>query len=88
MLVAGIDIGSITTEALLFDKEKGIVGYDILQTGADSKKTAEMALDKVLAYPGKNISDVSYIVSTGCGRKRASFAKQAITEITDRKSVV
>ncbi|MBP6940427.1 MAG: 2-hydroxyglutaryl-CoA dehydratase [Syntrophorhabdaceae bacterium] len=82
MLVAGIDIGSITTEALLFDKEKGIVGYDILQTGADSKKTAEMALDKVLAYPGKNISDVSYIVATGCGRKRASFAKQAITEIT------
>ena len=49
MLVAGIDIGSITTEALLFDKDKGIVGYTIMQTGADSKKTAEMALEKVLA---------------------------------------
>jgi predicted CoA-substrate-specific enzyme activase len=82
MLVAGIDIGSITTEALLFDKEKGIVGYTIMQTGADSKKTAEMALEKVLAYPGKNVSDISYTISTGCGRKRASFAKEAITEIT------
>ena len=82
MLVAGIDIGSITTEALLFDKDKGIVGYTILQTGADSKKTAEIALEKVLSYPGKSISDVSYAISTGCGRKRAAFAKEAVTEIT------
>jgi predicted CoA-substrate-specific enzyme activase len=82
MLVAGIDIGSITTEALLFDKDKGIVGYTIMQTGADSKKTAEMALKEVLAYPGKSVSDISYIVSTGCGRKRASFASESVTEIT------
>jgi predicted CoA-substrate-specific enzyme activase len=82
MLVAGIDIGSITTEALLFDKDKGIVGYTILQTGADSRKTAEIALEKVLSYPGKSASDISYTISTGCGRKRATFAKEAITEIT------
>jgi predicted CoA-substrate-specific enzyme activase len=82
MLVAGIDIGSITTEALLFDNEKGIVGYTILQTGADSRKTAEIALEKVLSYPGKSASDISYTISTGCGRKRATFAKEAITEIT------
>ncbi|HOV90926.1 MAG TPA: acyl-CoA dehydratase activase [Syntrophorhabdaceae bacterium] len=82
MLVAGIDIGSITTEALLFDKDKGIVGYTILQTGADSKKTAEMALEKVLAFPSKKPADVSYTIATGCGRKRADFAQQAITEIT------
>lgn len=82
MLVAGIDIGSITTEALLFDKDKGILGYTIMQTGANSKKTAEIALEKVLAYPGKAVSDVSYVVSTGCGRKRAAFAQSAVTEIT------
>jgi len=82
VLVAGIDIGSITTEALLFDKEKGIVGYNILETGADSRKAAESALERVLADPGKSMSDLSYIVSTGCGRKRASMAQQAVTEIT------
>jgi predicted CoA-substrate-specific enzyme activase len=82
MLVAGVDIGSITTEALLFDKEKGIVGYDILETGADSRKAAETALARVLAGPGKGMSDISYIVATGCGRKRAIFAQQAVTEIT------
>jgi predicted CoA-substrate-specific enzyme activase len=82
MLVAGIDIGSITTEALLFDKDKGILGYTILETGADSRKTAERAFEKVLASPQKAVSDVDYIIATGCGRKRASFAKQAVTEIT------
>ena len=82
MLVAGLDIGSITTEALLFDKEKGLLGYAILPTGADSRKTAETALDKVLMAPSKARSDISYVIATGCGRKRAEFAKEAITEIT------
>jgi len=82
MIVAGVDIGSITTEALLLDKEKGILGYTILQTGADSRKTAEEALDKVLASSTKQRDDVSYTIATGCGRKRAAFAKEAVTEIT------
>jgi predicted CoA-substrate-specific enzyme activase len=82
MLVAGIDIGSITTEALLFDKDKGILGYAILQTGADSKRTAEAALEEVLAGPAITASNVSSIVATGCGRKRAVFAQQTVTEIT------
>lgn len=82
MLVAGVDIGSITAEALLYDTDKGVVGYTIMQTGADSRKTAEMALEQVLSYPGKSLSDVSYIISTGCGRKRVAFAKESITEIT------
>ncbi len=82
MIVAGIDVGSITTEALVFDKDKGVVSYTILQTGADSKKSAEMALEKALAYPAKKASDLSYVVATGCGRKRVSVANSAITEIT------
>ena len=82
MLVAGIDIGSITTEALLFDKDKGVLGYTILQTGADSRKSAELALEKVLALPQRKASDIAYTIATGCGRKRASFAQQAVTEIT------
>lgn len=82
MIVAGVDIGSITTEALLFDRERGILGYTILETGADSRKTSELALDKALTYPGKERSDIAYTVATGCGRKRVPYAKETITEIT------
>jgi len=55
MLVAGIDIGSITTEALLFDKEKGVVGYTILQTGADSKRTQRKRWKKYLHIRRKKV---------------------------------
>jgi len=82
MLVAGIDIGSITTEALLFDKDRGIINYKIVPTGADSKKSAGTALEKALENPAKQSSDISYVVATGCGRKRAAFAQQSVTEIT------
>jgi predicted CoA-substrate-specific enzyme activase len=82
MLVAGVDIGSITTEALLFDKEKGVLGYTILPTGADSRKTSEAALDKVLDGPARTRSDIAYTIATGCGRKRAEYAKESVTEIT------
>ena len=81
-MAAGIDIGSVTTEALLFDKEKGLVGYSILYTGADSGRTSELAFDKVLAGAGKARSDAVYVVATGCGRRRADFANDAVTEIT------
>ena len=82
MIVAGIDIGSITTDALLFDQEKGIVGYTILQTGADSRKVAEVAVDKVLDELGRDRSELAIVVATGCGRKRAVLARETVTEIT------
>jgi predicted CoA-substrate-specific enzyme activase len=82
MLVAGIDIGSVTTEALLLDKEKGLVGFCILHTGADSGHTSRLAFDNVLADAGKARRDAAYVVATGCGRRRADFARDAVTEIT------
>jgi (R)-2-hydroxyacyl-CoA dehydratese activating ATPase len=82
VIVAGIDIGSITTDALLFDKEKGIAGYTILQTGADSRRVSDIAVDRVLAELGRDRSDLAYVIATGCGRKRATLAKETITEIT------
>ncbi len=44
MLVAGIDIGSITTEALLFDKDKGILGYDNPSDGRGFKKNSRSGI--------------------------------------------
>ncbi|MGD0230762.1 MAG: acyl-CoA dehydratase activase [Syntrophorhabdales bacterium] len=82
MIVAGIDIGSITTEALLFDREKGLVGYSILLTGADPGGTSASALDKALQEAGRGRPDVVHTVATGCGRRRAAFAEEAVTEIT------
>jgi predicted CoA-substrate-specific enzyme activase len=82
MIVAGIDIGSITTDALLFDTEKGIIGYAILHTGADSRRVSELAVDQVFEQTGLSQLDLAFVVATGCGRKRATLANDTVTEIT------
>ncbi|NNG08024.1 MAG: 2-hydroxyglutaryl-CoA dehydratase, partial [Desulfobacteraceae bacterium] len=43
---AGIDVGSLSTEAVILDAHNGLVGYSIIQTGANSTDAAEEALDK------------------------------------------
>jgi hypothetical protein len=37
MPAAGIDVGSITDEALLFDKEKGLIDYGIMNAWAGGR---------------------------------------------------
>jgi predicted CoA-substrate-specific enzyme activase len=79
-MFAGIDIGSVSTKAVLIDKEGKILAFSLTATGYDrqqsGEKTLKMALDKV----GKTHADIDYIVSTGYGR-RAFKADKAMPEI-------
>lgn len=81
MITAGIDIGSLSTEALLLEDNK-ILSYRIFPTGSDSKKTSEEALEEVLKETGLNKSQVEYTVATGYGRISAPYADKQVTEIT------
>jgi activator of 2-hydroxyglutaryl-CoA dehydratase len=42
----GIDVGSLSTEAVIIDARDGLAGYSIIQTGANSTDAAEEALEK------------------------------------------
>ena len=42
---AGIDVGSLTTDAVVLDNEGGIIGYSIVQTAANSTEAAEESLN-------------------------------------------
>ena len=46
MLTLGIDIGSLSTNAVLMNEKKEIVAYEIIATGASSKK----ACDKIFKH--------------------------------------
>ena len=41
-LVAGIDIGSVSAEAVILKDGKKIVGYSIIPTGHSSKEAGEL----------------------------------------------
>ncbi|NLI69735.1 MAG: 2-hydroxyglutaryl-CoA dehydratase [Firmicutes bacterium] len=81
MIVAGIDVGSITAEAVIL-KNGDILGSVIMPTGASSKAAADRVLDEALHKVGLSPKDLKYIVATGYGRISASPAHKRVTEIT------
>jgi predicted CoA-substrate-specific enzyme activase len=57
-------------------------GYDVVPTGAYPDDAARIALKKALAASGLSEKDVAYSVSTGYGRRIASFSDASISEIS------
>ena len=81
MITAGIDIGSVSTETVIFDGDK-IIAYDIMQTGPNSKKTAEKTLAAALSKANLNESEIQSSISTGYGRENVEIANKQMSEIT------
>jgi predicted CoA-substrate-specific enzyme activase len=78
-ITAGIDIGSRTTKALIWDGSR-VLGKVLIPTGWNPEKSARKAYDGALYYADAKKTD--YIVVTGYGRVTASFADRTVTEIT------
>lgn len=81
MLVVGIDIGSLSAEAVVI-RDGEMVSYSILPTGADSRQSAEKATTLALERAGGSLEEVSFAVATGYGRVSVPFADLQVTEIT------
>ncbi len=81
MNVAGMDIGSMTTETVIL-RDKEILAFRIIPTGANSRKAAERCLSLALDEAGLSPEELAAIVTTGYGRASFSGAAKTITEIT------
>ena len=79
---AGIDVGSLSTEAVILDARNGLVGYSIIQTGANSTDAAEEALDKALVEANLRQGQIRSAVATGYGRISVPLADKKVTEIS------
>ncbi len=80
MPVAGIDVGSLTAEVVIFEQD--IVQSVIVPTGANSRGAAEKAMEQALGAAGLEKADLEFVVATGYGRISIDFADKRITEIT------
>lgn len=81
MITAGVDIGSLTAEAVIL-KDGEMLSYSLIPTGYDSAKTAQRAMDEALAGAGLGLRDIEFVVATGYGRVIVPFAHKCITEIS------
>lgn len=82
MITAGIDVGSLTTKAVVLDPESGPLGFAVMPTGGNNRETAEKVFEQAMAGTGGCRDDVERIISTGYGREHIQFAHRHVTEIT------
>jgi benzoyl-CoA reductase subunit A len=81
MITCGIDVGSLTAEAVIWG-DKGLVAYSLIPTGPDSAATAEEALEEALKKNEVRPQDIEFTVATGYGRVIVPFAQRNISEIS------
>lgn len=82
MIVAGVDVGSTATKAILLNDNAHILSRGIVNTGANVVKAAEKAFHEAIKMAGIEEWDVAYTVGTGYGRYRVPFGDTQITEIS------
>ncbi len=84
-LVAGIDVGSGATKAVVmraWDEAAEVAGRGLVRTGVQLDKAAREALQAAAESAGVAPGDVSYVATTGFGRYSVSFRDIQVTEIT------
>ena len=82
MYYLGIDIGSLTCDAVVIDDLKNILASVVVPTGANNQEAIRRANDEAMKQAGISENDLKATVSTGYGRERVDKRSWAVTEIT------
>ncbi|MBT8338502.1 MAG: hypothetical protein HKP58_12390 [Desulfatitalea sp.] len=81
MLFAGIDIGSSSAQAVLFNGER-IVSWASMAARPIPEQSARLVLDAALKKCSASEEDIDFCISTGYGREKISFALDNVSEIS------
>jgi predicted CoA-substrate-specific enzyme activase len=82
MLVAGVDVGSRATKAVIIDTLCRIQGQATIRTRPDFPGVAREALETAARAGGVDPAAIVYLATTGFGRYNVPFRDLQITEIT------
>lgn len=80
--LAGVDVGTRTTRAVLLDENGRPCAMACRETGARLEAAAQGAFEELCLRQGLRPSQVAYVASTGYGRYRVPFRQIQITEMT------
>jgi predicted CoA-substrate-specific enzyme activase len=82
MYYLGVDIGSLTCDAVLVDEDGRTVAWSVVPTGARNQEAIDRARSEVLQSAGIAPDDLGAVIATGYGRNRVDGRLAAVTEIT------
>ena len=74
MKALGIDVGSLTTEAVILEEDV-IITSSVIPSGDEAELSARAAMKKALEQAGLAPDNHFYIVSTGVGGKSISLSQ-------------
>ena len=81
MAVAGIDLGSQSTKAVILDGDR-ILAAVTLQTGESAEAEARQAMERALRQANLTLEDLQNVASTGAGRMHAPFAAMQYSTVS------
>ena len=82
MTYLGIDIGSLSCDAVLINHNGEVMATSVVPTGARNQEAIERVTGEVLARAGIARGAVKAVISTGYGRNRVEDRMASVTEIT------
>ena len=80
-IVAGCDVGSLTSKAVVMRNGK-IIGQGIIKSKPKPHESADAVMADVLAETGLEMADIVYSIGTGYGREKISFINESVSEIS------
>ncbi|MQY73728.1 MAG: hypothetical protein GH142_08695, partial [Dehalococcoidia bacterium] len=76
MRALGVDIGSLTTKAVILDSDR-IIASIVMATSDESEQSARAAIGEVLRQAGLKQDNGVFIVATGVGGRDISLSQQS-----------
>ena len=80
MIVAGCDVGSLTTKAVLLEGDR-ILSQAVIRSGPRPAETARQVVEEAVRRAGRTWGDIALTVGTGYGKDQIPFADQVASEI-------
>lgn len=80
LIVAGVDIGAATAKAVIL-KGTDILASAVMPTGYSASRASEAIISATLEKAGISRDTLSYVISTGYGRRAVAYASKILTEI-------
>lgn len=80
MIVAGVDIGAATAKTVVM-ADMQLLSYVIIPTGKSVSRSADRVIQLSLDKTGFSMSSLSFVISTGYGRRGVAFANKTMSEI-------
>jgi (R)-2-hydroxyacyl-CoA dehydratese activating ATPase len=82
MLVAGVDVGSTYTKAVVLTETGNIAGRAMVRSGFRLTEASQQVVNEALTLAGAGREDLAYVIATGYGRFQVPFRNLQVTDLT------